>query len=306
MSEMVKKRYTKGGRRLGRPSNIIIHMIFIIICAACIYPFLIILGSSFQTQKDIITNGYAIIPKEISLVAYKMILKDPSVLLNSYMVTIISTIIGTILGMWVITSYAYTISRRDFKYRKQLSFYVFFTMLFNGGMVPSYILIAKWLDLKNNIFALILPMLISGWFVLLMKGFLQTIPESLVESAKIDGAGEVYAFIKIVLPISKPALATIGLFLVLQNWNDWWLTLLYIDKDNLMKLQYLLIRVLKNMEFLNSAEAIQYGLVKDGMEIPTQSARMAMCVLAAGPMLGVFPFFQKYFVRGITVGSVKG
>lgn len=287
-------------------SKMVINLLFIIICAIAIYPFLVILGSSFQTQTDIVKYGYSIIPQHFSSLAYQMIGKDPKILLNSYYITAITTIIGSVAGLWIITSYAYTLSRKDFKYRKPLSFYVFFTMLFNGGMVPSYILIAKWLGLKNTIWALILPMLISGWYVLLMKGFLQTIPEALIESAKIDGAGEVYTFIKIVLPISKPALATIGLFLVLQNWNDWFLTLLYIDRDNLLKLQYLLIRVLKNMEFLNSAEALQYGLVKESTNIPAQSARMAMCILAAGPMLVVFPFFQKYFVRGLTLGSVKG
>jgi len=164
----------------------------------------------------------------------------------------------------------------------------------------------KWLGLKNNILALILPYLISGWFVLLMKGFIQSIPDALFESAKLDGAGELLIFIRIVLPLSKTALATLGLFLTLQYWNDWWLTLLYIDKEKLMKLQYILIRVLRNMEFLNSAEAAQYGLVKEGMQVPTLAARMAMCILAAGPVLVIFPFFQKYFVRGLTVGSVKG
>jgi len=294
------------GKKHMTPVKIIIHIIFIIVCTACIYPFLIVIGSSFQSENEILISGYAIIPKKISLVAYKMILKDPKVLLNSYFVTIVTTVIGSTVGLWVTTSYAYVLSRRDFKYRKQLSFYVFFTMLFNGGMVPSYIMIARWLNLKNNILALILPYLISGWNVLLMKGFLQTIPEALFESAKIDGAGEIYTFVKIVIPVSKPPLATVGLFLVLYYWNDWWLTLLYIDKENLMKLQYMLIRVLRNLEFLNSAEAIQYGLVKEGMVVPTQGARMAMCLLAAGPMLVVFPFFQKYFVSGLTVGSVKG
>lgn len=287
-------------------SKLVINLFFIVICSVSIYPFLVILGSSFQTQNDIVKHGYSIIPQHFSLLAYRMVTQNTATLLNSYYITILTTVIGSFAGLWIITSYAYAISRKDFKYRKQLSFYVFFTMLFNGGMVPSYILIAKWLGLKNTIWALILPMLISGWYVLLMKGFLQTIPEALIESAKIDGAGEVYAFVKIVLPISKPALATIGLFLVLQNWNDWFLTLLYIDNDKLLKLQYLLIRVLKNMEFLNSAEALQYGLVKESTNIPAQSARMAMCILAAGPMLVVFPFFQKYFIRGLTVGSVKG
>lgn len=287
-------------------ARIIIHILFIMVCIACIYPFLVILGSSFQSQKDVMLNGYLIIPKEFSLTAYRMILRNPEILLNSYLITAVTTLAGSVAGLWVISGYAYAISRKSFKYRKHLSFYIFFTMLFNGGLVPTYIMMVRWLRLKNNILALILPMLVNSWYVLLMRGFMQNVSESLVESAKIDGAGEVYAFVKIVLPVCKPPLATIGLFLVLQYWNDWWLTLLYISNEKLMKLQYMLIRVLRNMEYLNSAEALQYGLVKEGMEIPAQSARMAMCVLAAGPMLVVFPFFQKYFVKGLTVGSIKG
>jgi putative aldouronate transport system permease protein len=286
--------------------KLFIHLAFVLVCIACLYPFLVILGTSFENESDIIKYGYSVIPKGFSTLAYQMILHDPGILLRSYMVTTFTTVVGTLAGMWVITTYAFVISRKDYPYRSFLAFFIFFTMLFHGGMVPSYILMVKWLGLKNNVMALILPYLISGWYVLLMKGFLQTLPEALFDSAKIDGAGEFKIFAKIVLPLSKPALATLGLFLALHYWNDWFLTLLYIDKDNLMMLQYMLMRVLKNMEFLNSAEAVQYGLVKEGMQVPALSARMAMCILAAGPMLVVFPLFQKYFVRGLTVGSVKG
>jgi putative aldouronate transport system permease protein len=283
-----------------------IHAVFALVCVACLYPFLVIIGTSFQSEEAIIRRGYSIIPESLDWTAYRMIMNDPWVLLRTYGVTILTTIAGTIVAMWVTASYAFAISRKDYSYRTFLAFFVFFTMLFHGGLVPTYILMVKWLGLKNSILALILPYLISGWYVLLMKGFLQTLPEALFESAKIDGAGELRIFTQIVLPLSKPPLATLALFISLQYWNDWWLTLLYVDNGKLMTLQYMLIRVLKNMEFLNSAEAIQYGLVKEGMLVPTLSARMAMCILAAGPMLVVFPFFQKYFVRGLTVGSVKG
>lgn len=285
---------------------IILHMFFIVVCLAFMYPFLVILSSSIQTERDIMLNGYSLLPRETSLIAYRMILRDPTILLNSYYVTALTTVIGTLAGLWITASFAYALSRKSFKYRNYLSFYIFFTMLFSGGLVPSYILVAKWLGMKNTIWALIIPGIIGGWNVLLMKGFLQSIPDAIIESARIDGAGEIYTFARIVLPVSKPALATVGLFMVLHYWNDWFSTLLYIDSQKLMKLQYMLIRVIRNMEFLNSADALQYGLIKPGMEIPTQSARMAMCVVAAGPMLVVFPFFQKYFVRGMTVGSIKG
>jgi len=296
---------TLPGRRAAT-GKLIIHLIFIAMCAACIFPFLVIIGTSVQSEGDIVKFGYSIIPKNFTLDAYRVILHDPAQLFRSYFITILTTVIGSLVGMWVTTTYAYAISRKDYRLRSFLAFFVFFTMLFHGGMVPSYILMVKWLGLKNTMFALILPYLISGWFVMLMKGFLQTIPESVIESAKIDGASELRIFAQIVLPISKPALATLGLFFALQYWNDWWLTLLYVEQDHLIKLQYLLIRVLKNMEYLNSAEAIEYGLVKPGMMVPSLSARMAMCILAAGPMLLVFPLFQKYFVKGLTVGSVKG
>ncbi|MDG0790902.1 carbohydrate ABC transporter permease [Cohnella ginsengisoli] len=293
-------------RRRPSAGKMLIHVVFIALCVASLFPFLVIIGTSFQSENDIVKFGYSIIPRNFTFDAYRVILHEPKVLFQSYFVTIATTVIGSLVGMWVTTTYAYAISRKDYRFRSFLAFFIFFTMLFHGGMVPSYILMVKWLGLKNNILALILPYLISGWFVLLMKGFLQTIPEAVIESAKIDGAGELRIFAQIVIPISKPALATLGLFFALQYWNDWWLTLLYVEHDNLMKLQYLLIRVLKNMEYLNSAEAIQYGLVKPGMLVPSLSARMAMCILAAGPMLLVFPLFQKYFVQGLTVGSVKG
>ena len=284
----------------------VINLFFALFCAVCIYPFLVVLGSSFQSQMDIAKNGYSAIPRPVDLTAYNMVLRNPTQLINSYMVTIITTAVTAIVGLVVISSFAYVISRRTYKYRRLLSLYIFITMLFSGGLVPSYILMVNWLRLKNSILALILPMLISAWYVMLMRSFMQSIPEALIESAKIDGAQEITIYIRIVLPLSTPVLATVGLFLVLSSWNDWWLTLLYIDTDRLMKLQYLLMRLLRNMEFLNTADAIKYGAVREGVEVPVLSARMAMCVLAAGPMLVVFPFFQKYFVRGITVGSMKG
>lgn len=289
-----------------RMINLFIHLTFIVICSICLYSFLIIVGSSFKTQQDIMEFGYSVIPQHFSLESYKMILSDPTMLINSYVVTIITTVFGSLAGIWIVSSYAYVLSRKTYRYRKILSFYVFFTMLFNGGLVPSYILIARWLGLKDNILALILPMLVNAWYILVMKGFFQSIPDSLIESAKIDGASELYTFVKIVIPISKPAIASITLFYVLGYWNDWWLSMIYIESEKLLKLQYMLIRILKNIEYLNSPEAFQMGANRQGIEIPTLSARMAMCVLAAGPVLVIFPFFQKYFVKGITVGAVKG
>ena len=297
-----------GGKDNGimkKKKHIFIHIIFIIGSLLIILPLLTILGSSFQSQKDIALNGYRIIPKEFSLLSYQMIFKNPSTIVNAYMVTIFTTVAGVIISMLLCTSFAYVLSRSDYRYRKILMFYIFFTMLFNGGMVANYLWVANTLKLKNNIWVLILPTTVSAWNVMLMKGFLSGIPDSIIESARIEGAKELFIYFKIVLPCAKPALATVALFYALTYWNDWYLALLYIDNDKLLNLQSLLQRILKNIALLNSAEAINSGMVSQ-TDIPTEGVRMAMCIIAAGPMLVVFPFFQKYFVQGLTVGSVKG
>ena len=289
-----------------KKKHILIHTVFIIISLLIIVPFLIILGSSFQSQKDIALNGYRIIPKDFSLLSYQMIFKNPTSILNAYAVTIFTTVVGVLISMFLCTSYAYVLSRPDYRYRKILNLYIFFTMLFNGGMVANYLWVANTLGLKNNLWALILPTTVSAWNVMLMKGFLAGVPLSMIESARIDGAREFSIYFKIVLPCAKPALATVALFYALTYWNDWYLALMYIDNDRLLNLQSLLQRILKNIALLNSAEAINSGMVSKMSDIPTEGARMAMCIIAAGPMLVIFPFFQKYFVQGLTVGSVKG
>ena len=286
--------------------KISMHVFLIVLAVLCVVPFLYVIGSSFQTQGDITANGYKIIPGDATLDTYKMILETPKKLIDAYKVTILITILGTIGGLWIMSTYAYVISRKNYAYRKFLSFLIFFTMLFSGGLVPSYILMTRWLELKDSYLALILPLMCSAWNILLMKGFFQDIPESLIEAAKIDGASELKTFIRIVIPISKPAFATIGLFLVLGYWNSWYQSLLYIESSDKVTLQYMLMTLMKNIELLNSAEAQQYGMAIQGMNAPTLGARMAMCVLAVGPIVFVFLFFQKYFVSGLTVGSVKG
>lgn len=286
--------------------QVLIHAGMIALCVVTLYPFLTILSASFQDATDLRINGYSLIPRVVNLDAYRMMLANPAQLIDSYAVTLYTTAVSAVVGLWVTAAFAYALSRKDYGLRRALAFYVFFTMLFSGGLVPTYIMMVKMLKLKNTAFALILPMLVNAWYILMMKGFMDTLGMSLVESAKIDGAGELMIFVRIILPMSTPGLATIGLFLVLNNWNEWFLSMLYIDKDNLIKLQYLLVRLMRSIEFLNSKEAFQAGAVKEGMVVPTEGARMAMCVLAAGPMLLIFPFFQRYFVRGIAVGSLKG
>lgn len=287
--------------------KVISHVLLIVLCVFCVGSFLLVLGSSFQSESEIQKIGYRMIPHEFSLEAYKAVFMSPGMILDSYMVTIITTVVGTIIGLCISASAGYVISRKTYRYRKILSFFIFFTMLFNGGLVPTYILMTQWLHLKNTIWALILPLVVNAWYIILMRGFFQGIPDSIMEAARIDGASELRIFFGIVLPLSKPVLATIALFYALAYWNDWYQSLLYIDNQKLYKLQYLLMQILKKSQFLNSAagQAVM-GTGASTADMPTLNLRMAMCVVAVGPLLIAFPFFQKYFVKGITVGSVKG
>lgn len=282
-----------------------ISFVFILFSIACVVPLLFILSASFSSETTLSLNGYSLIPKEFSIQAYEYIFKTPKQIINSYCVTTFVTIIGTICSLLLTSMLAYVIARKDFKYFRLLSFLVFFTLLFNAGLVPTYIMIAKYYHLKETLWVLILPYIIIPWHVFLMKGFFSDIPMSLIEAAKIDGATEIKTFFNIIIPISKPALATIGLFCAFTYWNDWWLSMLYINSPKLTSLQYYLYRIMNNIQFLTTS--MTAGSISiDYSKLPSETARMALCVLAAGPMLVIFPFFQKYFVKGMTVGAVKG
>jgi putative aldouronate transport system permease protein len=282
----------------------IINIFFIITSILIVIPIVYILSISLSTNDDIIQYGYRLIPAHFSTSAYRYMLKDIGQLLNSYMVSIFVTVIGTFISLLLSTMLGYTISRADYRFKKGVTFYVFFTMLFNGGLVPTYILVSNVLHLRNTIWVLILPYLVNAWYVILLKGFLSSIPASLIESAYIDGAGEFRIFFRIIIPLSKPALAAIGVLIAFTYWNDWWLAMLYIEKQSLIPLQYMLYTVMTNIQFL--IENVSATIKVNKSELPAEPIRMAMCLLAAGPMLFVFPFFQRYFVKGLTVGAVKG
>jgi putative aldouronate transport system permease protein len=220
------------------------------------------------------------------------------------MVTIFVTAFGTFVSLFCTGTLSYVMARKDFKYRRPLSFLVLFTLLFQGGMVPSYIMVSKYYHLKDTILALILPYVIIPWHVFLMKGFFIDVSPSLIEAAKLDGAGEITIFFRIIVPVSKPAFATVGLFSAFTYWNDWWLSLLYIDNPKITSLQFYLYRIMNNIQFIATSMR-QGNLGLSLANLPGETARMALCVLAAGPMLFIFPFFQKYFVRGLTLGAVK-
>jgi len=282
-----------------------LHLILIIFCILCILPMVLVISISISDETDIINSGYSIIPKTFTFNAYKYLFKNPEQIIRSYIVTITVVIVGTLLSMFNTTTLSYVTTRKDYPLANKTAFYVFFTMLFNGGMVSWYILVSRWLNLSDTIFALILPYGVISWFVMMMRGFFKELPFSIIESAKIDGASEYTIFFKLVLPLSKPSIATVSLFYALMFWNDYWLSLMFINRSKNVSLQLLLYRIMSSINFLNSELAIKSG-VKVYAELPNLSARMAICVIAAGPMMFVFPFFQKYFVKGITIGAVKG
>lgn len=289
-------------------SSAVSHLVNLALCVislAVLIPFMLIVSISFSDERTMLLNGYQLWPEKFSLLAYELVFKVPADLLQAYFITISRTIIGTIAGLLLTALLGYILSRRDFKYQRPLTFYVFFTMLFNGGLVPSYVLISHYLHLKNTFWVLIVPGLLSPFLVMIMKGFLSKIPFELIESAKIDGSSELRIFARIILPLSKPALATIALIIAFYHWNDWWLGLLYIDSKNLVPLQLLLHRMMSTVEYLRSNAELINNIAVDISQLPNLSARMAMVVLAAGPMMFVFPFFQRHFVRGLTVGSLK-
>lgn len=269
----------------------------------CIIPFFLIIASSFTSESYIIKNGYVLWPKEFSTSAYELIFKNPAKILRAYGVTAFVTIVGTAISVFVNAMTGYVLQRKDFRWRNIFSFYFFFTTLFSGGLVPWYILCVKTLHLKNTIWALIIPTIVSVWNIILVKGFMGGIPGEITESAKIDGAGDFRIFVKLILPLSKPVVATIGLFTALAYWNDWYMCMLFIDKKELFDLQYLLYQLMGSIKALREI-ASQSTISVSSM--PIESTKMALTIVATGPIILVYPFVQKYFVKGLTLGSVKG
>lgn len=283
-------------------SKVFIHLVMILLSAACLIPFILIISASFTGETALKVDGYSLIPSEFSLEAYKYIFASPHDIISAYGVTIFITVFGTIFGTLFMTMLAYPLSREDYKYKNIFSFYIYFTMLFSGGLVPTYLLVAKYLKLKDTVWALIFPILMSGWNVFLLRMFLKSIPISLIEAANLEGASEFKIFFKIIIPLGKVGIVTVALFTALNYWNDWYQSMLYIDNGDITSLQYLLYRVMNKVNLAKEYAGTSANLEK----LPDENLRMALCVIAAGPMLVVFPFFQKYFSKGIIVGSVKG
>ena len=281
-------------------------ILFSVICFLTIFPFLLLLSTAFTSEHDLMEYGFRIIPKNISLDAFKFVFKDPKVVFRAYGVTGSFSTVVMILGTFLMALIAYPLSRKEFMYRKSIGFYIYFTMLFGGGLVPTFILITQYLKLSDNLLVYILPNLISPWYVFLLRSFFQELPDSIFESVRIDGGGEWRVFFQFVLPLSKPAIASVMLFTLLISWNDWQTSLLYINNDNLISLQYLLQKIMTEAESILNMSDMGMGSMVDVSKRPAETGKMAMAVVVAGPALVIFPFFQKYFVTGLTVGGVKG
>lgn len=283
--------------------NAIGYAYIIVLAALCLLPFWLIVSGSFTSEQAIFTKGFGIVPTEFSTEAYRIIFKSPKTVINAYGVSIFVTSFGTLLGLTISSLAAYALSRPDLKSRNGIAFSFYFTMLFNGGLIPAYLLVVRYLGLKNNLLALILPPLITAWHVLILRNFMKTIPDSITESAKIDGANDLVIYRRLILPLAKPGLAVIGLFTALHYWNDWHHAMLYIDDQKLMPLQYYLYQLLSRADFMKTATR---GARIPSQNLPTESLKMAMAVVATGPILLLYPFVQRYFVKGLTIGAIKG
>ena len=271
----------------------------------CFVPFMMVISGSLSDSLSLSKYGYTVIPKTIDFSAYKSVLNEPSQLIKAYMTTIFVTVVGASTGLLLTAMCAYSLSRRDFKYRNQLSFFCYFTMLFSGGLVPTYLLVAQFFKMKDTVWVLIVPSLIQVGRIFYLKMFFQSLPSSLIESAKIDGASEFHICFRIAFPLTKGALALIALYLVLAKWNEWYACMLYIDRGDIVTLQYLLMRVQNSINFLRERASASGGLLESAINVPSESVQMATVILVAGPTLVIFPFFQKYFVKGSTQGAVK-
>ena len=293
--------------RVSKPVNAMIGLLFIVLGIICVLPVVLVFMISISSEQSIAEYGYRFWPKEFSLEAYRYLWDSRESILNAFMMSIIVTVGGTIAGLIFNTSMAYSLSRKKFKFKGLFTLVIFIPMLFNGGMISGYIVIATMLDLKNTLWALILPMAASSFYIIILRTFFTTsVPESLIESAKIDGATQFKIFRTIVLPISLPAIATVGLFLSFGYWNDWYNALLFIDDTKLVPLQALLNRIESDIEFLNK-NLSQLGAAAAGIAetLPSETVKMAIVVLVVLPIACSYPFFQKYFISGLTIGAVK-
>lgn len=302
MSNKIKEHH----RRMSKDAlavNILGYVLIGLFALVCVVPFYLIIVASFTPETSLIRDGYPLIPVSFDVQSYLLCLKNPTAILRAYANTIGITVIGTACAVFIATMTGYVLSRKDFPWRNQISFFFFFTTLFNGGLVPWYMLCVRYLNFKNSYLAILLPLVFSVWNMIIAKSFMNGIPSAISESAKMDGANDITIFMRLILPLSKPLLATLSLFSALAYWNDWYNCMLFITNENMFDLQYYLQRM------LGSAEAMRLVAEKSGIalpSIPLEGMKMAMTVIATGPIVLLYPFVQRYFVKGLTIGAVKG
>lgn len=308
MAKKEKEKTQNKFNTIGRGWNALFTTILCIVSLTMIIPMALVVVISFSSELSIANKGFSFFPEAWSLEGYKYLGKMGDQVLRSYGITIFYTVVGTLMSLTVMSLYAYVLAQRSFRHHKFMTWILFFTMLFSGGLVPSYILNVRYLNMYDTIWVFLLPSLVSAYNVIILRTFIQTtIPEALFEAARIDGANHFQVFGKIVLPLYKAGLATIGLFNVVSRWNDWFTGVLYIENPNLIPLQTLLQKIQSTIDFLKQNAAV--AGTPDGIELmrnlPQQNLRMACMIIIILPVLAAYPFFQRYFVNGLTIGSVK-
>jgi putative aldouronate transport system permease protein len=272
------------------------------IALVAVFPFMVLLINSFTSEHFLINHGYSLFPREFSLEAYGLVFQNPQKIGRAYAVTLLVTAVGTCASLLFSSMAAYTLSRREVRLRGQLAFFLYFTTLFSGGLAPTYIIITTVFHLKNTLAVLILGPMFNVLHILILRNFfMNSVPASLIESAKIDGAGDFTVYLRILLPLTTPALASIGLFTALFYWNDWWTAMLYVERQRLFPLQYVLYQILSSVtvaaNIINNVATVN---------MPKETLKLAMTVISIGPIILAYPFVQRYFVKGITLGAIKG
>jgi putative aldouronate transport system permease protein len=297
--------HTTRPQRKHRLGRCLLHALLGALALVFALPLLLIGSASISDERAVLLHGYRFWPVGLSLEAYRYIARDPTQLLTGYRLSLLTTALGTILGLLLCSSLAYALSRRQFRLRNVLAFLVYFPILFQGGLVPFYILVTKYLGLKDTLLALILPSAVVPWYVLILRTYMRGLPEELLDAARVDGAGEVRIYFQIALPLCLPALTTVGLFYVLLYWNDWFTPLLFITRPSLTPLQYLLYRTMADLQFLtDNMSRMSSGQTPP--PLPLATIRMALAVLGAAPVVVIFLFLQRYFISGLTLGAFKG
>jgi putative aldouronate transport system permease protein len=284
--------------------KLISYLTLAVFSLLCILPFIIMVTNSFATDASIRAHGFTLWPSDVSTFAYRIVLVDnPTFIIGSYILTIMVTVIGTMVGLFIIGMTGYALQRPDFPYRNKISFFIYFTTLFSGGLIPYYLLMIKYLGLKDNYLSILLPSLMGPWLIILMKSFLKGIPHAITESAKIDGANDMRIWWSIIRPMAAPGLATVALFLALGYWNEWYNAMLFIPGLKFQPLQLFLYQVINKADFIRNSAAAANIPIQD---MPGDSLKMAVAVVSTGPIILLYPFIQRYFISGVVVGAVKG